>query len=174
LDTDLDANLDAELGKREPVTRRSLWLIVPPPPLFIFTFVTATKIHRLWPLPLVPASLAGPARVVGAGVVAVAVALVVTALAPFARRRTTVVPFRAARALVTEGPYRFTRNPMYLALVLAYLGAMLVVGTAWPLVTLPLPIWVIARRVIPFEEESMARGFGDAYRDYQRRVRRWI
>jgi protein-S-isoprenylcysteine O-methyltransferase Ste14 len=152
----------------------SPWLIVPPPPLFIMAFVGATKIHRIWPVSLVPVSVHPPARVLGVALVGLAAALVATALAPFVRHRTTIVPFRTAQMLVIQGPYSLTRNPMYLALVLAYLGAVLVVDTPWPLLTLPLPLWVIARRVIPFEEESLARRFGDAYRDYQRRVRRWI
>jgi protein-S-isoprenylcysteine O-methyltransferase Ste14 len=63
---------------------------------------------------------------------------------------------------------------MYLGLTIAYLGVTLLLASAWPLLFLVLPLWVISSKTIPFEEAAMARLFGDEYRAYQRRVRRWL
>jgi protein-S-isoprenylcysteine O-methyltransferase Ste14 len=93
-------------------------------------------------------------------------------------------PLRAARdnrdpqnrptRLVTGGPFAISRNPMYIALTLAYCAAAVLLARAWPLVVLAIPLCVIDRVVIPFEERRMREVFGEAYADYCRRVRRWL
>jgi len=78
------------------------------------------------------------------------------------------------RALVVRGPYRLTRNPMYLGLVVAALGMAILVGS-WPMLAAPLAVFATANFVhIPFEEAKMRRQFGEAYDAYARRVRRWL
>lgn len=97
------------------------------------------------------------------------------AVAVFRRAGTEINPTSAAnRALVTGGPYRFTRNPMYLGLVLITLGIAVCVG-AWPMFAAPVAVFVTANWAhIPFEEAKMRRQFGAAFDDYVRRVRRWV
>ena len=78
------------------------------------------------------------------------------------------------RALVVRGPYRFTRNPMYLGLTLSTVGLAIWVG-AWPFFAVPVAVFATAQLVhIPFEEAKMRRQFGEAYDAYVGRVRRWI
>ena len=154
--------------------RRSFWLYVPPPPLFVATFLASVLVGRLVHPVVVPASVAPLAWGLGLASLGAAGGLLVSACLLFLRRRTTIIPFGAARTLVTAGPYRVTRNPMYLGLVTAYVGAALIANAVWPLVFLALPVWVLQRRVIPFEERTLAQIFGDDYRAYQQRVRRWI
>ena len=89
-------------------------------------------------------------------------------------RRTTLNPFASPSVLVSRGLYRFSRNPMYLCLIIAYLGAALMIGSAWPLLTLLVPVAVLALTVIPFEEARMREIFGASYQDYYARVRRWL
>ena len=155
---------------------RSPWLFVPPPLLFVGSFITALALGRVVPVPLVPAAAAPILRGGGIAVIAVAAAgLMVPALGWFIYRRTTLVPQSGhARVLVAAGPFRVTRNPMYLGLAVAYVGATLVANIAWPLALLLLPLWVMNARVIPYEESTLSRIFGDDYRAYQQRVRRWI
>jgi len=154
---------------------RSPWLFVPPPLLFVGSFVAAVMFGRVAPLQLVPASATPFARGLGIGVIAVAAAFIVPSIALFIRRRTTIVPHALrARALVAAGPFRLSRNPMYVGLALAYLGATLVANVVWPLVLFALPVAILNARVIPYEEEALARVFGDDYRAYQARVRRWL
>ncbi len=111
----------------------------------------------------------------GAALVALSVVLSVWAVVLFRREGTEVNPTSAAnRKLVTGGPYGFTRNPMYLGLVLASLGIALWVG-AWPMFAAPIAIFVTASWVhIPFEEAKMRRQFQADFDDYVRRVRRWV
>jgi len=84
------------------------------------------------------------------------------------------LPWRPTTALVTDGPYRISRNPMYLGLTLLYLGATALANSAWPLVGLPVIILVMNVVVIPGEEARLEAMFGTTYREYCARVRRWV
>jgi protein-S-isoprenylcysteine O-methyltransferase Ste14 len=97
------------------------------------------------------------------------------AIVLFRREGTEVNPTSPAnRKLVTTGPYQFTRNPMYLGLVIFALGVALWIG-AWPMFVAPVAIFATAEWVhIPFEEAKMRRQFGANYEEYVERVRRWM
>lgn len=144
-----------------------------PPPLWALAYVlicAALSWALGWP------SLAGTS-LAPLGLVLVALGLVpaVWAVVLFRREGTEVNPTSAAnRKLVTDGPYRFTRNPMYLGLVVVTLGIAFWVG-AWPMFAAPVAVFVTANWVhIPFEEAKMRRQFGREFDDYVRRVRRWM
>jgi protein-S-isoprenylcysteine O-methyltransferase Ste14/predicted nucleotidyltransferase len=92
----------------------------------------------------------------------------------FKRAGTEVKPFRPSSALVVTGPYRFTRNPMYLGLVLILAGLAILLGSALPLAVPPLMLWLFTTRFITGEERDMERQFGTSYSDYRERVRRWL
>jgi len=100
--------------------------------------------------------------------------LLVSTLVTFWRHHTTVNPYKAASELCTSGPFRISRNPIYLGDWLIFLGVALLMGSWWPLVFAPL-IWALLRYgVIRHEEAHLEGKFGDAYREYKSRVRRWI
>jgi protein-S-isoprenylcysteine O-methyltransferase Ste14 len=90
------------------------------------------------------------------------------------RAGTPVDPREAPTALVTEGPFRFSRNPGYLGLGLTYVGLSLLVEARWPLLLLPFVLIIIDRGVISQEERYLERRFGSEYRTYRQRVRRWL
>ncbi len=90
------------------------------------------------------------------------------------RHRTTIVPHHEVSALVTTGAYRFSRNPMYTGLALAYSGGALLAGSWWPLANLPVVLLLVRRLVIDPEERYLSVRFGEVYADYRRRVRRWL
>lgn len=92
----------------------------------------------------------------------------------FRTRDTTVRADRTPAALVTTGPFSRTRNPMYLAGVLILLGTAALLGAATPFLIVPAYLGVVDRRFLPAEEEVLERRFGDAYRTYRERVRRWL
>jgi protein-S-isoprenylcysteine O-methyltransferase Ste14 len=92
----------------------------------------------------------------------------------FFRARTTVRPDRAASSLVTSGPYRFTRNPMYLSLTLLYAGVATFYQSVWAWLLLPAVLAYLDRRVIRREEIFLERRFGPDYARYCAKVRRWI
>ncbi len=105
----------------------------------------------------------------------VAVGMVgVVALIQFRRAGTPPEPWRPSRALVTGGIYRYTRNPMYVGMTLIYLGVTAWWNTWWPLGVLPLVLVIMTVAVIGREEAYLERLFGEEYRRYRDRVRRWI
>lgn len=147
--------------------------MLPPPLLFGLAFGLGALLQAWWPIP--PAHPQGAALFYAGGVIlALAVGAGALLVSNFLQRRTTLNPFGAPAVFIERGPYRFSRNPMYVAIVVAYVGGMLMFGSAWPLLTLLAPIVILNNVVIPFEETSMVARFGQSYRDYCARVRRWI
>jgi protein-S-isoprenylcysteine O-methyltransferase Ste14 len=90
------------------------------------------------------------------------------------KSNTSVDPRETVNSLVTGGPYRFTRNPIYLGLFLIYLGFTLLAGTLWGLIASPFLIWTITQAVIHAEEIYLEEKFGEQYKQYRSRVRQWI
>lgn len=147
---------------------------IPPPPAFLVPLVIGVQAGGRVPLPLLPPALEGAGRGVGAALVALSVVLAVSCVLQFFARRTTIVPHRSASSLVTSGAYRFTRNPMYVSLTSLYVGVCALTNQLWPLVLLPLPLLLVALVHIPVEEDTLVGVFGDEYRRYAARVRRWV
>ncbi len=100
--------------------------------------------------------------------------MVLYAAGLFRKNRTAIKPFKESSALVTQGPYRFTRNPMYLSMLISLTGAAVVLGSVTCLLVLPLFAWQIATRFIRVEEAMLTERFGEPYIAYQKRVRRWV
>jgi protein-S-isoprenylcysteine O-methyltransferase Ste14 len=113
-------------------------------------------------------------RALGWVVIAGGLVLALSAVATFRRARTSMIPNRPATVLVTSGPYRFSRNPMYVSLILLYTGAALLANTWWPLALLPLVLLALYRSVIVREERYLAEAFAETYAQYRSRVRRWL
>jgi len=90
------------------------------------------------------------------------------------RAGTNVRPDRPATALVTGGPFRFSRNPLYVSLIALYLGITLLFDALWPLILLIPVLAFVHWGIVLREERYLELKFGDAYRDYKTRVRRWI
>jgi protein-S-isoprenylcysteine O-methyltransferase Ste14 len=142
---------------------------VPPPILFLAGFLTGMAIDALLALPrFTPPPLLGPALIV------LGAAIGSWAVATFLRHRTGILPHHPASAVVTAGPYRFSRNPMYVALAIAYLGAATRLGRIGPICTLLPALGVLSLTVIAREERYLATKFAGAYDAYRRRVRRWL
>jgi protein-S-isoprenylcysteine O-methyltransferase Ste14 len=145
----------------------------PPPFIFFGGFLAGWAVDR-WVRGL-PLSSGGVAlERVGFGIVGVGVALAVWGIVTFRRAGTAVIPHQAASQLVMKGPYRFTRNPMYVGLTIQYIGGAAVINSAWPLILLPLVLVVLVRRVVSREEQYLSDAFGDQFAAYRLRVRRWL
>jgi protein-S-isoprenylcysteine O-methyltransferase Ste14 len=114
------------------------------------------------------------ARAVGAVSLLAGPALMGSFLSAFRRARTPVDPYTPTQAIVTDGPYRLTRNPAYLGMSLTYAGIAMVSNAPWALIPLPVAMAIVDRGVIAREERYLERRFGAAYVEYKRRVRRWI
>ncbi|MCB1008385.1 MAG: isoprenylcysteine carboxylmethyltransferase family protein [Acidobacteria bacterium] len=114
------------------------------------------------------------ARAAGALLLAAGLVFDLWALGLFVRSRTSALPFRPARAIVAEGPYRWTRNPMYLGMTLSVLGAGLLLDRVPVAVAALVAAAIVDRWVIPREERYLESRFGDRYLELKRRVRRWL
>jgi len=111
---------------------------------------------------------------VGAGLVLSFVIWNGWALWLFARRRTGLLPGQRTTAMLEEGPFRVSRNPLYLGLLALYLGLVLLAPTFWGLVLFPLAVALVQWGAIQPEERYLRQRFGAQYEDYTRRVRRWL
>lgn len=163
----------AEAGMRTPDTETA-GVIARPPLLFLAALLLGLAADRLLPSPF---TVAGPdlARwIAGGAMILAGLALAVAGIRNFARAATPVPTNEPTRLLVTTGIHGLTRNPIYVGMFLIYLGIGAAAGSPWILIfTLPLAI-TIRHGVVAREEAYLERRFGDAYRDYKARVRRWL
>lgn len=141
-----------------------------PPLLFTGGLLLALLGHLLRPL-----SVPGGWWPRGIGIVLLMLAalLAMSAEREMTRAQTPVMPFQDASTLVTSGPFRFSRNPIYLAFVIAVVGIAGLTASWWPLITLPIAL-VAVTWVIRGEEARLTRLFGKEYATYRGRTRRWI
>ncbi len=142
-----------------------------PPFYFLIALLAMVGLHRLapgyhW--------IAGPWRYLGFIPPAVGLSVVLYAAGLFRKHQTAIKPFKESSTLVTQGPYRFTRNPMYLSMLLALTGVAVVLGSVTCLSILPAFAWLITTRFIRVEEAMLTERFGEPYLAYQKRVRRWV
>jgi protein-S-isoprenylcysteine O-methyltransferase Ste14 len=146
----------------------------PPPFLFAAGLLAAWALHRQIPLPIFPADTGPISEPIGLLLLAAGLVLIFWGIATFRAHRTAVFPNRPAAHIVREGPYRFTRNPMYTGMTLGYLGLTLLMNSLWPLPILPVVLVLLVRLVIAREERYLASAFPGEYAEYRRQVRRWL
>ena len=137
----------------------------------LLSLVAMAVFHVAFPL---ARPIEEPYRYAGIVIAALGVALDAWALVLFLRAKTGVIPFSEARTLVARGPYRWTRNPMYLGMAAILLGFALYLGSVTPFIVIPAFMGLITERFIVPEEEMLEQAFGQAYIDYKARVRRWL
>lgn len=146
-------------------------VIAPPPLILLGGIALAIVANWLHPLPWVPVSLRAP---LGVLLVVVAVTLLVSSIREFRAAGTPLPTRKPTRAIVSTGPYRFSRNPVYLSFAILHLGIAVWTGSAWFLASLALAMLVITAGVIVREERYLERKFGETYLAYKRQVRRWL
>ena len=147
-------------------------IIVPPPVLFAGPFLVGWLIGRRWPWPLLDDRAFG--ILLGLAFISAGIAIAVSGVRQFRHARTTILPFGGTSQIVETGVYRWTRNPMYLGMALAYAGGAAIVNSVWGLVFLPVALALVHVFAIRHEERYLAAKFGDSYERYRTRVRRWI
>jgi protein-S-isoprenylcysteine O-methyltransferase Ste14 len=144
---------------------------VPPPVYYFAAFLVGLALELAFPTSWPPFGVRLAAALIAG---AAWLALDGAAMVLFLRAGTSMVPMNPTTALVTSGPYRITRNPMYVGVAFLYVALAFALGVIWALVLLPAVIILIDRLVIAREEPYLERRFGQAYRDYKARVRRWL
>jgi protein-S-isoprenylcysteine O-methyltransferase Ste14 len=143
----------------------------PPPFLYALAVVGGYLLNRRWPLPVSDGVFS---KALAWALTFASLALAGSSIGNFRRSRTSIVPVRPATALVIAGPYRFTRNPMYVGMAALTVALALFLNTWW-VIALLVPVLLVVRLfVIAPEERYLRRRFGADYVAYMRRVRRWL
>jgi protein-S-isoprenylcysteine O-methyltransferase Ste14 len=145
-------------------------IVMHPPLLFAGPLLWGLVLDRVAPLPDIPRW----ARRLGVPILAVGLVTTGWFARTMRRAGTPVDPRKASTALVTDGPFGYTRNPGYLGFGLVYAGVSLLTNGRWSLVALPAVVAAVDRGVILGEERYLAGRFGTDYDAYRRRVRRWV
>jgi protein-S-isoprenylcysteine O-methyltransferase Ste14 len=142
-----------------------------PPAIPVIALLLSWALGRLWPITF---ALPRETFWVGFALLILPIALPFWAARTFRLHQTTVHPRGDVGAIATEGLYRFTRNPMYLSLILIYIGASLVFRLPWAWILLPAVFLGLHLGVIIPEEKYLQAKFGESYLNYKAQVRRWL
>jgi protein-S-isoprenylcysteine O-methyltransferase Ste14 len=148
--------------------------IARPPLLYLACLLLGIVLDRVRPLPFILPEAAVIRWTVGGGLIVVGLAIMAAGIRNFSRADTPVPSNQPVRALVTTGIHAWSRNPIYVGMFLLYAGIGVASLSPWVLV-LALPLLVVLHYVVVAREEAyLERRFGDSYRDYKARVRRWL
>jgi protein-S-isoprenylcysteine O-methyltransferase Ste14 len=148
-------------------------VIALPPLIFLGFLAAAAVLEAVVPLPVL-ATYTLARYLAGAALAVAGFLSIFMAAGRFQAAGTNIPPTLPATALVVDGIYRRTRNPIYLGMTLVFLGLSVAAGSVWAIgLVVPL-VWVVNTGVIAREERYLERKFGDAYRAYKARVRRWV
>lgn len=148
--------------------------IARPPLLYLACLLLGLALDRVLPLPLILPEAALIRWTMGGGLILIGVAVMAAGIRNFSHAATPVPSNRPVRALVTTGIHGWSRNPIYVGMFLLYAGIGIAACSPWVLI-LALPLVIILRYgVVAREETYLERRFGDAYREYKARVRRWL
>jgi protein-S-isoprenylcysteine O-methyltransferase Ste14 len=146
-------------------------VIAKPPFIYLGFLALGLGLDWLWPYPLLPEALR---YTLGGALFALGLGLALASIRRFKAAGTDFDTHKPATAILTEGPYRISRNPIYIGLTAAYAGIGIAVDAPWVWVLLPPTLVVMHYGVIAREERYLERKFGKEYLDYKARVRRWL
>jgi protein-S-isoprenylcysteine O-methyltransferase Ste14 len=142
-----------------------------PPLVYLVSIAIGSLLEFVWPLGFLPHALA---VALGILLVVAAVILFIGSVGKFRAAGTPVPGNKPTTAIVRSGPYRFSRNPIYLAFTLLHLGIAMWINSLWLIATLVASAGIMAWVVIPREEQYLERRFGAEYLAYKKSVRRWV
>ncbi len=146
-------------------------VVAPPPLIYAGALAAGLLANALYPIRFLPR---GASRALGWPTVLIGLAVGLLGFREMKRAETNVDPYHPATAIVTEGPYRYTRNPIYVGMTLVHTGISARANALPAALLLPAVLALMRRGVIEREERYLERKFGEEYLDYKRRVRRWV
>ena len=142
-----------------------------PPLLFGSTLALGVLLRFLFPTPLLPA---GTALLIGAALVLIGLPMLLLAFRQMIRNKTTIHPAGTTTTIVRNGLYAYTRNPMYIALTLIYMGGCVMANAYWGFLLLVPLLVAVQKGIIEREERYLTHKFGEEYLRYKAGVRRWL
>ena len=153
------------------VTPNRARIVAPPPVIYLGVLGLGLLLEWVWPTRLPNRSVVVG---VGSAILICGVIGLAVAIRTLWRAQTSVNPYKAMTALVTDSLFQFSRNPIYVSDTLIYVGLSLALNAWWALALTPALVWIMQVGVITREEEYLERKFGDEYLRYRRQVRRWL
>jgi protein-S-isoprenylcysteine O-methyltransferase Ste14 len=146
-------------------------LPIPPPLLFVLPILATIPLERFYPTMLAAGALRWSS---GSLFIVLGMVLNVAGFVTQRRAGTNPIPLRPTTRIVSHGIYRYTRNPMYIGFALCSLGIAILSDSLWMVAAVPIGLVLTNVLIVTREERYLERKFGDEYREYQRRVRRWL
>jgi protein-S-isoprenylcysteine O-methyltransferase Ste14 len=146
-------------------------VVIFPPLIPLSVLVVMLLLHWFWPLQI---SIQPAASALGAILCLVGIGCTVWGRVTLVKAKTNVSPLKPTTALATGGPFRFTRNPLYVGVSTLLLGLSLLIGTWWGIIVLAPAMFVLHYGVILREERYLEQKFGDSYVTFKRSVRRYL
>ncbi|GAC1366158.1 MAG: isoprenylcysteine carboxylmethyltransferase family protein [Herpetosiphon sp.] len=146
-------------------------MMIPPPLLFVGGLAAGLTLNHVVPRRWLPPRVA---RALGGACVALGLTLGGVSFGTMEGAGTAADPREPSTTLVDRGPFRYSRNPIYLSFTLIYVGVASLANSLWAMLVLPIPLVLIRRQVVRREEPYLTRTFGAQYTEYRARVRRWI
>jgi protein-S-isoprenylcysteine O-methyltransferase Ste14 len=148
---------------------KQLQILLPPVHLLLSLLLMGVLDYYLPLLTLLP-----PYNYAGIAILLSGLGLIILCAVMFKHADTPIIPFEPSTVLLTHGVYRYTRNPIYLGMLIILLGAAVTLGSLSPFLVLPVFFYIIQEGYIRYEETFLEDIFGDRYRLYKSRVRRWL
>jgi protein-S-isoprenylcysteine O-methyltransferase Ste14 len=149
-------------------------VIAPPPLIFLSGLLLGGLINWFYPLYIFPARYLLFARIVGTLLIVLGLGIIFNVRAKMQRVETNIEPWKPTNSIITEGIYAYSRNPVYVAMILIYFGVTIIVDSMWILSFIFLVFFVMHFGVILREEKYLEKKFGEEYLNYKNKVRRWI
>ncbi len=149
-------------------------LYIPVPWVYVLTYLASLVPQYFWPIAIHSNKAMTIIKISGVVLFVIGAFYAGWGLLIFHRARTTTTPGETSKKLVMSGPYRVSRNPMYVGLIFAYLGEAGLLVQVWPVIFLPLIFYYVNWIVIPLEEEVLKADFGNEYENYCLKVHRWL
>jgi protein-S-isoprenylcysteine O-methyltransferase Ste14 len=166
--------LGKEIKMSNPINKsKGPGVYIPPPLFYIIIFIVSVLIQKQIPI---ADSLFHTVtlKVVGLFFIIISLFFSARSLRQFIRSKNTLILIKPATTLQTTGIYEISRNPMYMGLIIIYLGITCFIGNWWNIILLPLLIVIIQEYVIKHEEKYLHLEFGQQYEEYKKKVRRWL
>ena len=160
----------SEVGTQAPA-RDTAGVIARPPLVYLVSILAGFALELAWPTSLFSGSLTTP---LGGSLIALAVLLFLLAAREMQKARTPIPAYRPTTAIVPTGPYRYSRNPIYLSFTLLHLGLGIWADSVWLLAVMIPTLVLMTYGVIAREERYLERRFGKVYLQYKTAVRRWL
>lgn len=142
------------------------------PPAWFFLAIVAMiglnwtfRVKQLWDAPI---------TYFGIALIGIGITIAIGCVDLFRQKETTIKPFSQSSYLLTEGLYQYSRNPIYLGMILTLVGLWMFLGNLAPVLVIPIFALIIQERFIKIEEQMLEEKFGTQYQEYQQKVRRWL